>query len=257
MIELLLKSADHRGIACDDQVFVVVGACGARPVEAAVEEEGLVEDGEFVVHVIAGLIDSDGDSSLVEVDHIGAEVGGFVVVGDDTDGEAALVGFFEDAGEAVVRDGVDADIEGLSGALEDFKKAGVGSSIREEQGFVGVGGLGGGLLKEDLGERGDPFEGKAILGMADGCLCASKDLVAQKLELFGGGLGVFEELLEDGGFVAGELLVVETLLEKGAELLDIHLGPRGGERLDKKTEGGCREARWKSMMREGGNGGKG
>lgn len=228
---------------------MVVAACGAGPVEAAVEEEGLVKDGEFMVHVIAGLIDSDGDSGLVEVDHIGAEVGGFVVVGDDANGEAALMGFFEDVGEAVVRDGVDADIDGLSGALEDFKKAGVGSRIREEQGFVGIGGLGGGLLKKDLGERGDPFEGKAILGMADGLLCASKDLVAEELELFGGGLGVLEELLEGVGFVAGELLIVEALLEKGAELLDIHRWASGGERLDKKTEGGCREARLKSMMR--------
>lgn len=228
---------------------MVVGACGARPVEAAVEEDGLVEDGEFVVHVIAVLIDSGGDSGLVEVGHIGAEVGGFVVVGEDADGEAVLVGFFEDAGEAVIRDGVDADIEGLSGALEDFKKAGVGTCIREEQGFVGVGGLGGGLLEKDLGEGGDPFEGKALLGMAEGLLCASKDLVAQELELFGGGLGVFKELLEDGGFVAGELLIVETLLEKGAELLDIHRWASGVERLDKKTEGGCREARLKSMMR--------
>ena len=56
--------ADEFGLIGDDNVFLVFGRGGAGPVIAASEEEVIIGDGEFVMHVGIGEIVTTGDPHL-------------------------------------------------------------------------------------------------------------------------------------------------------------------------------------------------
>lgn len=102
------------------KVFFVLFGGSASPVIAAIEEQSVIEDGEFVMHVVLGSVDSQPDAALSQPVCVGAEVGGFVVVGNDADFDAAAMGFNDAGGEAIVCDGEHADIECFADGCDQF-----------------------------------------------------------------------------------------------------------------------------------------
>ena len=84
-------------------------------------EQGLaVEDGELVVHVMAGLIQPGGDARHLQLVDIRAHVLSLLTVGDDADIGAALVGIDDSARDLVVCDGENADVDMRMRFVEQF-----------------------------------------------------------------------------------------------------------------------------------------
>ena len=108
------KAPDETGIIGDDDVFVVLGCCRPCPIVAAGEEEVIVRNGKFVVHVGGGPIQAAIDSGLGEVCQIRAQVHRFIVIGDDADPDSTGKGFFQSAHDPVVSDCKNADVQRLA-----------------------------------------------------------------------------------------------------------------------------------------------
>ena len=196
----------------DDDVFVVDHGGGAGPVVAAGEEVAVVGEGEFVVHVGVGAVETAFDSHAKEAVEVGALVFGFVVVGDDADFDFSVEGIGEGGDDAVIGDGEDADVEGLSSFLDEAADAVEAVVARAEVGarfdfvFAGVEEfddalepIHGGDLTEFLDALVGELEGKlAGLGLGDGISGELGELGLEFL-LFGSAEGeVFEGRGEKG-----------------------------------------------------------
>jgi len=116
----------------DDHVFRVACDRLDRPVEGAVEERGLVDDAELVVHVGGGLVRAEGDPRRLQRRDVAPSVEGLCRVRDHPHLDAAAVGLKDAAGDEVARDGEHADVDGAAGALQE------GAEARQVGGGVGV-----------------------------------------------------------------------------------------------------------------------
>jgi len=114
LVELRLKTVHEFTVVGDDNIFVVLGGGGACPVVTAGEEKIVVGDSELVVHVCGGAVETAVNASASEVVEVGAEVLGFVVIGNDANADLTGVGFFEFLGNTVISDGEDTDVERLA-----------------------------------------------------------------------------------------------------------------------------------------------
>ena len=92
LVELAGEGADEAGVGADDDVLEVLEHGAPRPIEAPVEEDGVVEDGELVVHVAEAVaVVPDGDAPGLEPVGLGALVVLLLVVGDDPHPHTPLV----------------------------------------------------------------------------------------------------------------------------------------------------------------------
>lgn len=138
-----LRLVDHH------EVFFVAGAGAAGPVEAAVEQQLAVEQGELVVHMVGAGIDAQRHAFVAQPLHVAASVELFFVVADHPHGHAALMTNENFLAKRIVGDGVDTDIHALArlaAQLADlpaavFARAEVGAGDNTRRRDIGVQGF--------------------------------------------------------------------------------------------------------------------
>src|SRR5690606_672627 len=114
-VELAGVGTDQLRMVDHQQVLDIAGAGAAGPVEAAVEQQPAVEQGELVVHVEGAVVDTQGHALGQQVLDVAALIKLLVVVADHPHRHAAAVTGDYLLAEAVVGDGVDADVHRLAG----------------------------------------------------------------------------------------------------------------------------------------------
>merc|ERR1711959_395872 len=111
LVELAGEGADEAGVGADDDVLLVLEHGAPRPIEAPVEEDGIVEDCELVVHVAEAVaVVPDGDAPGLEAVGLGALVVLLLVVGDDPHPHTPLVSGDDLLGNLRASDGEDAHV---------------------------------------------------------------------------------------------------------------------------------------------------
>lgn len=151
------------------------------------------------MHVSGGAVESAVDTSPDEVIEVGAEVHRFVVIGDDADGHAALLSFFEFPHDTVVGDGEDAEVEGLLGfaneSLNSVQAIVAGAEVGRgfDLVFAGV---------EEFDDSLEPIERGDLAELIDSTLRQFKGQLA--------GFGLLDGIPLDFGEVGFEFLFFGT-----------------------------------------------
>ena len=95
-----------------DKVFVVTVARATGPVVAPTENPGPIEDREFMVHMVWGVIRFDRDPFAHQSINVRAPVLRLIVIGDNPQLQSLFVCLGNVPADAIVGDGEDTDIDG-------------------------------------------------------------------------------------------------------------------------------------------------
>ena len=102
-----------RFVPDDHDVFKVEIPGAASPIVRSIYEGGVVDDGEFVVHVGGDRVGFDGDAVVAEFLYVRAFGFGGVVIGDEADFDPPRMSVGDASGDIVVCDCKDANVEGV------------------------------------------------------------------------------------------------------------------------------------------------
>eukprot|EP00962_Isochrysis_galbana_P032208 scaffold10558_cov111-Isochrysis_galbana.AAC.7 len=118
------RGRQHPHAGCGHaHILVISEDSTARPIEGAVEQRGVVNDGKLVVHVrvlvaVSAYLDA---RRPLELSHVRALAGGLLAVGDDPDADATPIGVYQSFGKLVARDSEDTDVD-ISFRSVDFSQ---------------------------------------------------------------------------------------------------------------------------------------
>ncbi len=134
-------------------ILGVVSGSAAGPVEAARQKVLVIKKGILMVHMVGRAIQARWDPRSFKDLNIRASISGFIIVTDDANVDAPLMGVFDFFGDSVVSDGEHADVDLLLRLLEVVEDA-ISTCVTGAEARFNVRGADGWRLK-GLGLCGD------------------------------------------------------------------------------------------------------